>query len=273
MHIVNSDVSVVMAVYNGSKYIIEQIDSILKQTIQPKELIFVNDCSSDNSIMMINEYLSDKNNISYKIIQNETNIGYIKSFDVGIQAATCRYIALSDQDDVWLNDKLEILLKEMHNLEDKYGKNKPLLVFSDVCVVDNNLNTLSSSFNRLHKFHSKRNNINFKNICLHNIAPGMSMMINKELINIASPFPINVAQHDWWIILLCSLIGKISYIDKPLVLYRQHGANSFGANPWIDLLWLRLLINSKIYRDKSISWGGGIRKYIDIEEVYKRKDL
>lgn len=253
MNTYNSDISVIMAVYNGSKYIIEQIESIINQTIMPKELIFIDDCSTDDSIRIINEHLSDKNKISYKIIKNKINSGYIKSFGYGLEEASCNYIALSDQDDVWHRNKLETLLQEMHNLEGKYG-NKPFLVFSDVSVVDDKLNILFNSFNKLHKFRSKRNNINFKNICLHNVAPGMSMLINKELKKTAVPFPEDIAQHDWWLILLCSLIGKVSYIDKPLVLYRQHGANSFGANPWIDLVWFRLVLNN-IYKKKMFNIG------------------
>ena len=80
------------------------------------------------------------------------------------------------------------------------------------------------------------------------------MLINKELKKTAVPFPEDIAQHDWWLILLCSLIGKVSYIDKPLVLYRQHGANSFGANPWIDLVWFRLVLNN-IYKKKMFNIG------------------
>ena len=102
----DTDYSVAIASYNGEKYIEKQIKSILNQTIPPREIIIVDDCSSDGTINIINE-LSKKSNIHFRIILHEVNMGYRRSFFDAIYNTTCNIIFLSDQDDIWKSNKAE----------------------------------------------------------------------------------------------------------------------------------------------------------------------
>ena len=131
-------ISIAMATYNGEKYLKEQIDSILNQSIQEFELVVCDDCSTDNTWSMLEEYAQHDNRIT--IIENEKNLGVKHNFEKAISLTKGEFIAFSDQDDIWLKEKVE---KSVEKLK----KEDLDIVFTDLEVVDENLKTLYSSFN------------------------------------------------------------------------------------------------------------------------------
>lgn len=208
------DISVVMATYNGEKYLKQQLDSILQQTIAPKEIIIVDDGSTDHTVAIIKTYAHDDR---IRLLINEKNIGYIKSFEKGMLNATCSLVALSDQDDIWLPHKLETLLLHMQG---------NIAVYSDSILIDEKGESL------LKKMSDIKNQLTYDNCLMYAIgawAPGHAMLFKKELIEKATPFP-TIVTHDFWLGFVASCYGGIRYVNEVLVQYRQHAHNAIGAN-------------------------------------------
>lgn len=214
MYFTASDISVVMATYNGEKYLRQQLDSILQQTIAPKEILIVDDGSTDNTVAIIKTYAHDDR---IRLLINEKNIGYIKSFEKGMLNATCSLVALSDQDDVWMPHKLETLLS---NMQDN------IAVYSDSILIDEKGESL------LKRMSDIKNQLTYDNCLMYAIgawAPGHAMLFRKELIEKCSPFP-TIVTHDFWLGFVASCYGGIQYVNEVLVQYRQHTDNAIGAN-------------------------------------------
>ena len=209
-----SDISVVMATYNGEKYLKQQLDSILQQTIAPKEILIVDDGSTDNTVAIIKTYAYDDR---IRLLINEKNIGYIKSFEKGMLNATCSLVALSDQDDVWMPHKLETLLSQVQD---------NIAVYSDSILIDENGESLFKKMSDI------KNQLTYDNCLMYAIgawAPGHAMLFRKELIEKATPFP-TIVTHDFWLGFVATCYGGIQYVNEVLVQYRQHTHNAIGAN-------------------------------------------
>ncbi len=241
-------ICVVITTYNGARYIEEQINSICNQTVKPNRIILIDDNSTDNSFERCVAYL-ENSGIPYIAEKNEHNMGYMRAFERALSLTTAKYIAFSDQDDVWKKDKLEYLLEGMMELE-KDSTNIPLLIFSDVSVTNERLDVIAPSFNRLQKLNMGKNIHSFPALCAQNVIPGMSMMINNKLRNLALPFPETAIHHDWWIALIAAEKGRIRYIDLPLVLYRQHFDNTIGGNLYDDLVWFNRIRRNVLHPGK-----------------------
>ncbi|WP_304544128.1 glycosyltransferase family 2 protein [Sulfurimonas microaerophilic] len=209
-------VSVAIATYNGEKYLRKQLDSIYNQTYQNIEVIVCDDCSDDNTINILEEY-SKKYNLIYYL--NEYNLGYVKNFEKAISLCNGDYIALSDQDDIWLPQKLEVLVEEI---------DKNSVIHSDAFLIDNRDRTISDSWT---KFYKKNTNTEMiKCIFGENDITGCTCMITKEFVSKIIPFPKEFKYHDMWIAMVGINNGGIKYIDKPLIMYRLHENNVIGAN-------------------------------------------
>lgn len=140
-----------------------------------------------------------------------------------------KYIMFADQDDIWLPDKIEKTYLKMKEFESQYEP-LPLLVHSDVSVVDEKLNVIASSFWEYQ--HIDPSNGTLNRLLLHNTVTGCTMMINRALAEKVKMIPSEAIMHDWWIAMVASAFGKIGYIDEPLILYRQHGQNDTGAKKY-----------------------------------------
>ena len=209
-----TDISVVMATFNGERYLRQQLDSILLQTVSPKEIIIVDDGSTDKTLAILKEYATDDR---FRLLVNDYNVGYIRSFEKGMLQATCPYIALSDQDDIWLLHKLETLVS---NIEGH------IAVYSDSILVDKNGISLNKKMSDL------KNQLTYDNCLMYTIgawAPGHAMLFRKELVDKCKPFP-TLVTHDFWLGFVASCNGGIFYVNEVLVHYRQHASNAIGAN-------------------------------------------
>ncbi|SHE83114.1 glycosyltransferase family 2 protein [Alkalibacter saccharofermentans] len=202
------NISVAMASYNGEKYIEDQINSILCQLHQNDELVISDDGSSDNTLSIINRFCERDKRI--KLYHNKDN-GIIKNFENAIKNTVNEIILLCDQDDIWLPNKIERMVKEFEiNPE-------VTLVISDLQYVDSDLNEVKDELiNRKYKKGILKNFI--KNSYI-----GCCMAFNKEIKKTILPFPQKIPMHDAWIGILAELFKyKIVYIPEKLILYRRH---------------------------------------------------
>lgn len=222
-----SMVSIVMATYNGEKYIGEQIESILASTYQDFNLFIYDDGSTDGTLLVLMQY-ENKYPDKIKIFQNEVNQGVTLNFLQGICKTTSDYIMLSDQDDVWKPNKIGITLRRMRHMEAQLGKELPMAVFTDAVVVDENLKTLQKSFFQSGKLDPTKTDLN--HLLMENKLIGCSVMVNASLRKVLQGhhLPKEARLHDWWIALIASSFGKIGFIKEPTLLYRQHSNNVVG---------------------------------------------
>jgi glycosyltransferase involved in cell wall biosynthesis len=223
----NKTVDILLATYNGEKYLKEQIDSILNQTHTKWNLIIRDDGSTDNTLNIIEEYKS-KYFEKIHIIKDEfKNVGVNKNFSLLMNHSKSDYIMFCDQDDFWLPQKIELTFELMIKEEKK--ENLPILIFSDLKVVDDKLNIKSNSFWKTMLINPK-NVFNINNLVVRNPVTGCTIMMNIKLKNIIKNIPTEALVHDWWISLTACLFGKINYVEQPTILYRQHSNNVLGAS-------------------------------------------
>lgn len=215
-------IDILLATYNGEKYLKEQLDSILNQTYTNFRLIISDDNSKDKTINILKEYEEKDKRI--KVYTRNENLGAIKNFEFLLEKVQSNYYMLSDQDDVWYKNKIE----ECYN---HIKKEDADLVFTDLEVVDKKLNTINKSFNNQMNLTRKiQKTKEYEMLYLYNCVTGCTIIANKRMLNQILPFPKNnkYILHDHWIGLITSLKGKISYINKPYIKYRQHEDNVVG---------------------------------------------
>jgi len=207
-------ISIAMTTYNGSRFLEQQLKSLLRQTKKADEIIIVDDGSSDDTVAIIKKYLN-VSNTRIKLYINEVNLGVFKNFEKAISLCKGDIIFCCDQDDVWQFDKIE---KHINNFDDD-----TMLVFSNASVTREDIKQYISPLWENMKFQAS-----FKNIVyLGGSVAGCCMSFRKELLDGAYPFPDQV-YHDDWLITLAALKGKINFIDEELMYYRQHGSNVVG---------------------------------------------
>lgn len=228
-------ITILMATYNGENYIAEQIESILKQTETQWNLIIQDDCSTDNTLKIVQEYaLKYPQKINFR--KQEDSSGSAKNnFSSMLSLSNSEYIMTCDQDDIWLPNKIELTIRKMHELEKNVGRDYPLLVHTDLKVVDEKLNLIAESMLNFQNLDSTRNE--FNNLLAQNIVTGCSMMINRSLLNKVRKIPEEAIMHDWWLALIASAFGKIGFVEEPTILYRQHSSNEVGAQNMKSLIY------------------------------------
>lgn len=222
-------ITILLSTYNGGKYLAEQLNSIIVQCYQRWELFIRDDGSTDDTVSIIQQYC--KKDSRLKLIEDDLgNIGPKKSFSKLMCDALCAdacYFAFCDQDDVWVSNKLEVMLDVLLKQEEKEGLIKPVLVYSDLKCVDQNLKMLVPSFVRKKGLLEKNS---LKDLLFQNAVTGCATLFNRQLLEIASPVPEAMTYHDWWLALVCSWAGEVIYYDQPLLLYRRHDGNVTGQS-------------------------------------------
>ncbi|MBJ6879714.1 glycosyltransferase family 2 protein [Vibrio cholerae] len=233
-------IDIVLATYNGEKYVSEQIKSIQTSKSYDENvsrLVIVDDGSTDDTLLILEEFCR----LDEKLVV-KTNLGKKGpkgNFSYGLSLCDAEYTLLCDQDDVWLDDKIEKTFCKMRSLEERYGEKTPLLVFTDLLVVDSELNTIGKSFFKYQSINPDWSE-KLSQLVVQNVAPGCTMMVNRALLDLASPIPREAMMHDWWLMIVASAFGKIAYLDEPTIMYRQHENNQVGAK---SLKFSRLVKN------------------------------
>ncbi|MFK5882352.1 MAG: glycosyltransferase family 2 protein [Sulfurospirillum sp.] len=210
-------VSIAMTTYNGEKFLKEQLNSIINQSYKNLEIIICDDGSFDNTIRMIKEYQKRDNRI--KLFENKKSLGVLKNFEKAISLCNGDYIAISDQDDIWMFNKIEVMINEIKDC---------VLVYHDDSLINRSGKLIYSSFFQsnnilINKEHS------IKALMLDNWISGHACMFSSVLKNHILPISEDIEHYDMWIAIVASIYGNIRFIDKQLVLWRQHGTNTSGS--------------------------------------------
>jgi len=219
-------IAILMATYNGEKYICQQIDSILSQTCTDWELYIHDDGSTDNTIAVVESYV-EKYPDKIHLIDGKSTGGAKYNFFYMFGQVEAPYYMTCDQDDVWLDKKIELTYDKMLAIEDK--ADVPCLVYTELRVVDSELNTIADTMSEYQSLDCHKRTIN--QFILQNSVTGCTMMINRALRDkmLRITDIDNTIMHDWWAALVAAQFGKTAFIDEATILYRQHGDNSLGA--------------------------------------------
>ena len=222
------NVAILLATYNGEKYIAEQLDSIIEQSCNDWELYIHDDGSHDLTCDIINKYATNYPN-QIHIIDAAPRGSAKSNFLFLMSEVDAPYYMFCDQDDVWKYDKLEVSLSALKSLESANGSSMPLLVFSDSTVVDSDLNTIHNSFLSYQRLDPRR--LRFSELIVHNVVPGNTVTFNHSLLEYALKYSDEdaIIMHDTWCALVATYFGKIAFVRQSTLLYRQHDSNALGA--------------------------------------------
>ena len=243
-------IEILLATYNGERFLPEQIESITSQSFKDYNILASDDNSSDCTFEILRSYESVLGE-QIKVVQSNTHSAKENFYNL-LDMADAEYIALCDQDDFWESDRLKKSLEAVQRLERRYGKETPILVHSDLEIVDENLNSQNKKMSELTGMseaitHAKKESKylftistekSFSRYLVENNITGNTVIINKALLDIYKRPKVSF-MHDWWLGLIAFTFGKVGYLNECLVKYRQHGSNELGAKNPLELRNIR----------------------------------
>lgn len=218
---------ILLAVYNGERYLREQLESILRQSDGSWHLTLSDDGSTDRSAQIIEEYAG---RYPEKITAHRSGRRFGNARDHFFYLmGRCRadYMLFCDQDDVWYPDKVQRMRAALRGAEGQYGPKTPILAFSDQVPTDAGLRPLAASLMRYQGQYFE--SFDYRSILMQNVVTGGAMGVNRALAELAGDAPADAIMHDWWLAATAARFGHIAYIDAPLGVYRQHDGNAVGA--------------------------------------------
>ncbi len=220
-------ISVALCTYNGEKFLKEQIDSILNQTMKVNEIVICDDISTDNTLSLLDDY-SNKNLNLFKIYKNEINLKSVKNFEKAIELCSGDIIFLSDQDDIWVENKVEDYVNHFNN-----HPNINVLASNGYCIDQNSNVHEKYAFWDAPQFLKDLNiEFDYYKIITHisNIATGASMAFRKSIVPEILPFPLmNNFHHDEWIAIISSSTNSFDLLNKKYFYYRIHDNQQVGG--------------------------------------------
>jgi len=238
-------VSVLISTYNGERYLKEQLKSLFLQTFKNIQIIVRDDFSNDATLGILSKF-------DVKLLNSDKNIGTNRSFSLllkyALEYTDSQYFMFCDQDDIWDSTKVENTLAQMQELESNYG-DIPLLVHTDLVVVDEKLQIINNSFMKYQNLNGESNN--FNELLVQNTITGCTVMINRKLALLANPIPCEAKMHDIWLGLVASKFGKIYYIPSTTIKYRQHSKNTIGATSF-NIKYIMAKVKSNNVLDQDI---------------------
>lgn len=243
-------VAVIMSTYNGEAFVAEQLDSIINQTYKNVEIVIRDDGSSDNTVEIIKEYQKKYNNIK---LHEGKNVGFVKSFFELLSLAKADYYSYADQDDVWMDNKIELAVNSLNELDDS----KPNMVFGNSDYYDENMKFISHG--------EKNKKYSFLKSLFACCGQGMTMTVNKKTRDmIIEDTPKSCFFHDWWTYILCMGLGNVAYNNVTTVKYRRRKENATSEGQG----YIRLLI----WRIKNLLLKDGMQdikqQMINFKEYY-----
>lgn len=222
-------VEILLATFNGAQYLSPQLDSILSQDTDSWHLTASDDGSDDRTVEILDLYAQTYPEKITRVVSGKQFHNARDHFFWLMEQCDADYIQFCDQDDIWHPDKLRLLQEAMEEAEAAYGAATPLLVFSDQAVVNNDLKLIASSLMTLQQQNPRA--LDYRNLLYQNVVSGCTMAINRPLAKLAAccTDTQQVIMHDWWLALTAARFGKMVYVDRTTIDYRQHGDNSVGA--------------------------------------------
>lgn len=221
-------VDILMATFQGENFLPEQLISILNQSYKAFTLLIRDDGSSDETRAILKLFAEKDSRI--RLIENTARapLGSKGNFAELMKDSTADYIFFSDQDDVWEANKIEIMMEKFQQLEKSRGSITPLLLHSDLVVVNEKNETINPSFWNYSQL-SPQSATSFNRILIQNSVTGCAMMVNRALLLKSMPIPEEAVMHDGWMAMVASVFGQVHVLKTPLVRYRQHAKNVIGA--------------------------------------------
>lgn len=221
------ELDILMATYNGAAYLERQLQSILTQVTGVRfRLVVSDDRSSDETGQLLTQLSAAWQDDRLVILPPDTlNRGAVGRFEFLLTQSSAPYIMFSDQDDVWLPDKIELSWRQMQALE-RAGDHGPALIFTDLTVVSQSEATIDQSIYQRHRIRTPQS---AQHLLMRNTVVGCTVLANRALVELALPFPKIIYMHDWWFAILAAFSGQLGYLGHPTILYRQHGSNTVGA--------------------------------------------
>ena len=228
-------VAILLPTFNGEKYLAEQLDSLIGQSYENLIIVIRDDGSSDGTLEVIHSYQARFPDRFHKIENDGRNLGASHSFsflmnyagthkeELGLKKA---YLMFCDQDDIWTGNKVELQMQAMEAAEAE-GADIPILVHSDLRVISDSGALIAESFLRYQGLQPSKNK--FRQLLFCNLVTGCTALMNEPLTKRSLPVPETAVMHDWWLALVASAFGKLVLIHQPLVEYRQHSSNTYGA--------------------------------------------
>lgn len=222
-----------MATYNGEKYVEKQMLSILNQTRMPDEVIISDDCSTDNTHNIVRKFIEDRNLLNWKLIYGDKNVGFRRNFYNAVKMTSGDIIFLCDQDDIWCQEKLEVMECQFNNNSNIKALN------SSFNFIDGNDNAfcvrqkIGKSNNNLIRRKIDKNCIEkvpLNIICSYNISPGCTMAFTKDIKDIYLQRTNCSIVHDWELNFIAACFDGLYFINKPLINYRIHTSNAIGLS-------------------------------------------
>lgn len=254
-------ISVVMTSYNGEKYIYEQMRSIYEQTIQPDEVIVFDDCSKDNTVTIIEDFIKHHHLKNWKLTVNPKNKGWMKNFIEALKAAHGSYIFFSDQDDIWYNDKIEIMTSFMQKHPEI------LCLVGKVTTIDKNGTMLKGRSNSFTENNSKSiSKHSFSASFNTAIMPGCAMCITKKLADIVIQANVKNFSHDQQCCRLGILLDGTYTLDRPVIHHRLHEHNASNFGPDIQFGSSNLQKRIESIKNNTV-WLEKISKIPDMQEL------
>lgn len=243
-------IDILMATYNGERFVDQQLKSIWNQTCTDWRLVIHDDCSTDETVSVIQKTIGDAG--CHDKVTVEVNAvpckGAAANFMGLLQCAKSEYVMFCDQDDVWHSDKLEKTINAMKRAEAVYGKKTPILVYTDLNVVDKDLNKISDSFAAYMKIPPE---LKLSRLLIQNSVTGCTVMMNRPLYQLMQRAvqTERIVMHDHLAALLAVTFGKTVFIKESTLDYRQHEKNSVGASDAgsLEYLWKRFCRGKKLF--------------------------
>ncbi len=223
-----TSIDILLATYNGAKYLNQQLQSLLAQTVQHWRLIVRDDGSSDDTLNLLEDFKQKYPNKMFIIKDTKGSLRAMKNFSELITYSQASYTMFCGQDDVWLPNKIELSLRHLQKLEAQYGVQVPLLAYTDLKVVNDQLSVIHESMWDYTQVIPERDQ-KWNRLLTVNPAVGCTIIFNQTLRNFITPIPSQAVMHDWWLALVACFFGHLDFIPQSTMLYRQHQNNVVGA--------------------------------------------